>query len=104
MDDPKYDKVIYPDIPNNCDIIDDGQFDEIRRTGKGNFRMKSKVNIDYEQNKIEVLSVPQGTNLAAITEKIVEMGKSGELVGFVDVHNINDQRNSKNKKKKKGEE
>lgn len=104
MDDPKYDKVIYPDIPNNCDIIDDGQFDEIRRTGKGSFRMKSKVNVNYEQNKIEVLSVPQGTNLAAITEKIVEMGKSGELVGFVDVHNINDQRNNKNKKKKKGEE
>ena len=31
--------------------------------------MKSKVNVNYEQNKIEVLSVPQGTNLATITEK-----------------------------------
>ena len=101
MDNPDYDKVIYPDIPNNCEIIDDGQFDEIRRTGKGNFRMKSKVNIDYEQNKIEVLSVPQGTDLASITEKIVEMGKSGELIGFVDVHNMNDKRNSKGKKKNK---
>ena len=104
MDNPNYDKVIYPDIPNNCDIIDDGQFDEIRRTGKGSFRMKSKVYVNYEQNKIEVLSVPHGTNLAAITTKIVEMGKSGELVGFVDVHNINDQRNGKNKKKKKDSE
>ena len=101
MDNPDYDKVIYPDIPNKCEIIDDGQFDEIRRTGKGNFRMKSKVNIDYEQNKIEVLSVPQGTDLASITEKIVEMGKSGELIGFVDVHNMNDKRNSKGKKKNK---
>ena len=101
MDDPEYDKVIYPDIPNNCEIIDDGQFDEIRRTGKGNFRMKSKVKVDYENYKIEVLSVPQGTDLSSITEKIVEMGKSGELIGFVDVHNMNDKRNSKGKKKNK---
>ena len=104
MDDPNYDKLIYPDIPNNCEIIDDGQFDEIRRTGKGSFRMKSKVKVNYEENKIEILSVPQGTNLASIIEKVVEMGKSGELVGFVDVHNVNDQRNNKNKKKKKTDE
>ena len=99
MDNPNYDKLIYPDIPNKCEIIDDGQFDEIRRTGKGNFRMKSKVEIDYENYKIKVLSVPQGTDLATITEKIVEMGKSGELIGFVDVHNMNDKRNNKSKKK-----
>ena len=104
MDNPDYDKIIYPDIPNNCEIIDDGQFDEIRRTGKGSFRMKSKVKINYEENKIEILSVPQGTNLAAITTKIVEMGKAGELIGFVDVHNMNDQRNGKKTKKKKDEE
>ena len=99
MDDPEYDKLIYPDIPNNCDIIDDGQFDEIRKTGKGNFRMKSRVNVNYEKNKIEVLSVPQGTDLASISEKIVDMGKTGELVGFVDIHNMNDKRNGNKKKK-----
>lgn len=101
MDNPDYDTIIYPDIPNNCEIIDDGQFDEIRRTGVGQFRMKSKVNIDYNRNVIGILSVPQGTDLASITEKIVEMGKSGELVGFVDVHNLNDKRNKSKGKKKK---
>jgi DNA gyrase/topoisomerase IV subunit A len=101
MDDPNYDKVIYPDIPNKCEIIDDGQFDEIRRTGKGQFRMKSKVNIDYECNKIEILSVPQGTDLSSISNKIVEMGKSGELIGFIDIHNLNDKRNKNGKKRSK---
>ena len=101
MDDPNYDKVIYPDIPNKCEIINDGQFDEIRRTGKGQFRMKSKVNIDYEHNKIEILSVPQGTDLSTISNKIVEMGKSGELVGFIDIHNLNDKRNKSGKKRSK---
>lgn len=101
MDNPEYDMIIYPDIPNKCDIIDDGQFDEIRRTGKGNFRMKSKVAVDYENNKIEIISVPQGTDLEAISKKIVEMGKSGELVGFVDIHNLNDKKKKGAKKKKK---
>src|SRR5699024_6119330 len=75
-------------------------FDEIRRTGKGNFRMKSKVNIDYENNKIEVLSVPQGTDLDTISRKIVDMGKSGELIGFVDIHNQNDKKKKGSKPKK----
>ena len=103
MDNPNYDAILYPDIPNNCDIIDDGQFDEIRRTGKGSIRLKSKVNINYEENKIEILSVPQGTDLDTISKKIVEMGKSGELIGFVDIHNISDKKNGKNAKKKKKE-
>lgn len=101
MDDPNYDTIIYPDIPNKCDIIDDGQFDEIRRTGKGSFRMKSKVAIDYENNKIEIISVPQGTDLESISTKIVEMGKSGELVGFIDIHNLNDKKKKGAKKNKK---
>ena len=103
MDDPSYDVTLYPDIPNNCDIIDDGQFDEIRKTGKGSFRMKSKVKVDYENNKIEILSVPQGTDLDNISKKIIELGKSGELIGFDDVHNQNDKRkNGKKNKKFKG--
>lgn len=101
MDDPDYDAIIYPDIPNHCEVIDDGQFDEIRRTGKGSFRMKSKVNVNYEENKIEILSVPQGANLAQISNKIIELGKAGELPGFADVHNINADKNKKRGKKKK---
>lgn len=103
IDNPDYDKILYPDIPNGCDIIDDGQFDEIRRTGRGKFRMKSKVNIDYSKNMIQVLSVPMNTNLDQIKTKIVDMGKSGELIGFHDIHIQNDKRNKKSKKHKKGD-
>lgn len=108
MDNPKYDQIIYPDIPNGCEIIDDGQFDEIRRTGGASnmnksvpgskFRTKSKVEIDYEKNIIKILSVPMGTNLQVITKKIIELGKSGQLVGFSDIHNKNDKRSKKKKK------
>lgn len=101
IDNPNYDKIIYPDIPNGCDIIDDGQFDEIRKTGRGKFRMKSKVNIDYSNHKIQILSVPMNTDLDQIKSKIVEMGKSGELIGFHDIHIQNDKRNNKRKKNKK---
>lgn len=104
MDNPDYDAIIYPDIPNGCEIIDDGQFDDIRRTGKGKFRMKSKANIDYENNKIEVLSVPMNTDLQQIKDKVIAMGKSGELVGYVDIHDQNDKRNGKKKRKKNSKE
>lgn len=100
MDNPDYDQIIYPDIPNGCEIIDDGQFDEIRRTGKGLFRMKSRVNILYDKNIIQILSVPQGTDLAKISDKIIELGKSGELPGFDDIHNQNDKKTAKKNKKK----
>ena len=103
MDDPSYDKIIYPDIPNGCEIIDDGQFDDIRKFGVGKFRMKSKVNVDYENNKIQVLSVPMNTDLQQIKDKIIAMGKSGELVGYVDIHDQNDKRNGKRKKKNSNE-
>lgn len=103
MDDPTYDKIMYPDIPNHCEIIDDGQFDEIRRTGIGSFRMKSKVRIDREKNLIEVISVPLGANLQQIADKIIEIAKDGQLPGFADIHNENDKRGKgKKKKKKKG--
>lgn len=103
MDDPSYDRIMYPDIPNHCEIIDDGQFDEIRRTGVGSFRMKSKVNIDREKNAIEVISVPLGANLQQIADKILALAKEGHLPGFADIHNENDKRGKKKKKKKKGE-
>lgn len=101
MDDPTYDQILYPDIPNSCEIIDDGQFDEIRKTGRGGIRMKSKVNIDYEKNVISILSVPLGTDLDKISKKIIELGKSGELIGFSDIHNQNDKKQNKGKSKKK---
>lgn len=96
MDNPDYDRVLYPDLPTGCDVIDDGQFDEIRRTGQGKFRMKPKVTVDEERNVIRIESMPLMTNINQIIKskdpkgkkdsKLVELVKSGDLVGYEDTH------------------
>ena len=96
IEDPTYDRILYPDLPTGCDVIDDGQFDEIRRTGEGKFRMKAKVNVDEENNIISISAMPLMTNLNAIIKpkdgkgkqdsKIISLVKSGDLTGYKDIH------------------
>lgn len=96
IENPNYDKVLYPDLPNGCDIIDDGQFDEIRQTGKGKFRMKAKVKVDEEKSIIRIESMPLMTSINQLIKsedvkgkkdsKLIELVKSGELIGYEDIH------------------
>ena len=94
MDDPTYDKIVYPDIPTGCEIIDDGQFDEIRKTGEGKFRMKPRVTIDEEKSIIRIESMPLSTSLNQLVEapdektdsRLISLVKSGELVGYEDIY------------------
>lgn len=96
MDNPNYDQILYPDLPTGCDIIDDGQFDEIRRTGKGKFRMKARVTVDEDNNKIRISSMPLMTNLNQLIKpkdpkgktdsKLIALVKSGDLRGYKDIH------------------
>lgn len=94
MDDPEYDEIIYPDIPTGCDIIDDGQFDDIRRTGKGKFRMKPRVRIDEEKSLIRIEAMPLFTNINLLIEtddpkkdsRLISLVKSGDLVGYEDIY------------------
>lgn len=96
MDNPNYDQILYPDLPTGCDVIDDGQFDEIRRTGKGKFRMKARVTVDEDNNKIRISSMPLMTNLNQLIKpkdpkgktdsKLIALVKSGDLRGYKDIH------------------
>lgn len=96
IEDPNYDKILYPDLPTGCDVIDDGQFDEIRRTGEGKFRMKARVNVDEEKNIISISAMPLMTNINSIIKpkdvkgkqdsKLISLVKSGDLTGYKDIH------------------
>ena len=94
MDDPEHDEIIYPDIPTGCDIIDDGQFDEVRKTGMGKFRMKPRVRIDEDKSIIRIEAMPLFTSLNLLIEtddpkkdsRLISLVKSGELVGYEDIY------------------
>lgn len=89
LEDPEYDTVIYPDIPSGCDVIDDGQFVEIAKTGVGSFRMKCKTEIVPEENKIIIRTVPLQVGMNDIVEKIYTAAKDGSLKGLDDIANHN---------------
>jgi DNA gyrase subunit A len=96
IDDPKYDKILYPDLPNGCEVIDDGQFDEVRKTGKGKFRMKAKVVIDEENSVIRIESMPLMMTINQLIKsedvkgkkdsKLIKLVKEGSLVGYEDIY------------------
>ena len=96
IEDPNYDRILYPDLPNGCDIIDDGQFDEIRQTGKGKFRMKAKVTVDEEESTIRIEAMPLMMTINQLIKsedvkgkkdsKLIELVKAGEIVGYEDIH------------------
>ncbi|WP_304576789.1 DNA gyrase/topoisomerase IV subunit A [Romboutsia ilealis] len=89
IDDPEYDTVIYPDIPSGCDVIDDGQFLEIAKTGVGSFRMKCKTEVIPEENKIIIRTTPLQVGMNSIVEKIYAAAKDGSLKGLDDIENHN---------------
>lgn len=65
---PDIDVVLYPDLPTGCLIVDDGQFEEISKTGTGTFDMEGEIEIDHQNNVITVKSVPYTVTTDSIVD------------------------------------
>lgn len=81
---PNYkDITLIPDSPTGAFIVDEGQFEEISRTGMGKFKMRGEIEVDEEKNALIIRSIPMQTNLNSITKDIFEMINNGTIQGFV---------------------
>jgi len=79
-DDP--DIYMIPEIPTGCDIVDDGRsLKEICETGTGILRMRARIDIEEEKNfyVLHVMNLPWFVSLEKVTEKLVQLTKSGKL-------------------------
>lgn len=75
-----------PDFTGGGQIIYDKKiFDEIYRTGRGSFKVRSKYVYDKSANCIDVLSIPQTTTSEVIIEKIIDLVKQGKIKEISDV-------------------
>ncbi len=75
-----------PDFTGGAQIIyDRAVFDEIYKTGRGSFRLRSRYYYDKSANCIDVLGIPPTTTSEAIIEKIVDLVKGGRLREISDV-------------------
>lgn len=80
MEDPDMDVVmLYPDSSSGSYIIDEGQFEEICRTGKGRFKMRGVIEIDEENNILNIKSTPLMTSWEKLKKPIFELLNNGKV-------------------------
>ncbi len=75
-----------PDMTSGGQIIYDKKvFDEIYKTGRGSFKMRSKYTYDKSANCIDINGIPQSTTCEAIIEKIIDLVKLGKVKEIADI-------------------
>lgn len=75
-----------PDFSGGAQIIyDKAALDNIYKTGRGSFKLRSRYSYDKSANCIDVLEIPPTTTCEVIIEKIVELVKTGKIKEISDV-------------------
>lgn len=87
MKNPKEKILLIPDSPTGADILDEGLFEQINKTGEGKFTLRATAKIDYQKNDIHITSIPLQTKTNTIINKIVDLKKKHE---FEEIINIDD--------------
>lgn len=89
IENPKKKIFLIPDFPTGCDIIDEGQFQEITDKGVGKFSVQGSYEIDYIENTIHFTSVPLNTKTKKIIMTIINLKKEKHL--FDEIVKIDDE-------------
>ena len=80
-----------PDFPTGGEIIyDRREMEEIYRTGRGSFKIRSKWRFLPKDNIIEIYEIPYTTTCEAIIDKVAELSKSGKIREINDMRDETD--------------
>ena len=75
-----------PDFPGGGQILfDRAQMENIYKTGRGSFRVRSRYSYDKSQNCIDVTQIPPTTTIEVIVERVIDLVKQGKLKGIGDI-------------------
>lgn len=75
-----------PDFIGGGQIIyDKVLFDEIYKTGRGSFKVRSRYTYDKSANCIDITNIPPTTTSEAIIEKIIDLVKLGKIKEISDI-------------------
>lgn len=78
---------LVPDFPTGCDILDEGQFKEINKTGQSKITMRASSEINYVDNIIHITSLPINSSSKDVIRTIIAL-KDKKILD--DVIGIND--------------
>lgn len=80
-----------PDFPTGGEIIlNTSEMEEIYRTGRGSFRVRSRWRYDQKENVIEIYEIPYTTTAEAIMDKVAELIKAGRIKEISDMRDETD--------------
>ena len=80
-----------PDFSTGAEIVyDRNAMDEIYRTGKGSFKMRSRWRYIQKENIIEIYEIPFTTTSEAIVDKVAELIKAGKIREINDMRDETD--------------
>ena len=92
--DPDYDlfnSMPAPDFSTGGEIIfDRAEMEEIYRTGRGSFKIRSRWRYVKEQNIIEVYEIPYTTTTDIIIDKVTDLCKTGKIKEINDIRDETD--------------
>ena len=75
-----------PDFPGGGQILfDRAQMENIYKTGRGSFRVRSRYSYDKSQNCIDVTQIPPTTTTEVIVERVIDLVKQGKLKEIADI-------------------
>ncbi len=83
--------LIAPDFSTGGQLVyNQEEMDEIYRTGRGSFKVRSKYRYDKKNNCIEIYEIPYTTAVEAIMDKIIELVKQGKIREIADLRDETD--------------
>lgn len=86
-----FDTLPAPDFSTGAEIIyDRSAMEEIYRTGKGSFKMRSRWRYIQKDNIIEIYEIPFTTTSEAIVDKVAELIKAGKIREINDMRDETD--------------
>ena len=83
--DPKANILLIPDSPTGCDIIDEGRFKEINKTGQSKVTMRATTEIDYINNIIHVTTLPINSTSKNVIDSIIASKAKGLFSEIVEI-------------------
>ena len=83
--DPSAKILLIPDSPTGCDILDEGYFPEINKTGQSKVTMRATTEIDYVNNIIHVTTLPINSTSKGVIDSIIASKAKGLFSEIVEI-------------------
>lgn len=80
------DTLLAPDLPTGGELLfNEREIEDIYRTGRGSFKVRSKWRHIPKENLIEIYEIPYSTTVEAIIAKVAELVKNGKIREIADM-------------------